>query len=167
MTSYEFMSLLISLIGFVAVIISLMFVAKQNKMIADSLHENTIEHTMGPVFELSKVFIEYPDIRKYFYSEETIDKNHPCYDRVIAISYLVLDTFDHYFVNEHLLISSYKTNKERWNCWIVDMFRNSPALRSVYSEYSEWYPDDFKKLYQIAQDSTKNKIANQALNTDG
>ncbi|MEK8016203.1 MAG: hypothetical protein VSS75_004985 [Candidatus Parabeggiatoa sp.] len=152
MTLYEILSLTISITGFVAVIISLLFVAKQTKMVSESLHESTLEHTMTQIFDLSRIFIEYPEIRKYFYSRKNIEESHTDFERVKAVSILILDTFDYYFVNKHLLSTTYEKNKARWELWIVDMFQNSPVLRKVYSESIEGYPNDIQSRYQIAQD---------------
>lgn len=164
MTLYEILSLAISIVGFVAVIISLFFVAKQTKMVSESLHESTLEHTMTPVFDLSKIFIEYPEIRKFFYSGKNIEESHDDIERIKAVSYLILDTFDYYFVNECLLSADYELNKSRWELWIVEMFQNSPILRKMYSESMELYPNDIRRLYQIAKDAItdSNTSANKA-----
>lgn len=148
MSTYEILSIAVTTAGFFAVILSLVFVVKQTKLVAHTLHANALGQLSSPLFEASRIFIEYPEQRKYFY--DGVIPSEKDVEQAKAVALMILDIFDYFIVSEELLSKSYEPNKKRWDDWIIYMLKNSPFLRSVYSGNSEWYPDKLRELNKSA-----------------
>lgn len=93
-TLYELLSLVISAGGFLSVIITLYFLIQQTRYSAILLKETLFSPLDNKQFELDKIFIDYPEYRKYFYNGVTLgsnvsDKN----TQITAIAEYILDYF--------------------------------------------------------------------------
>ena len=45
-------------------------------------------------FDLDKVFVQYPELRPYFYANKDIDEKDPVYPRALAVAEYTADTMD-------------------------------------------------------------------------
>lgn len=93
MSFYELMSLIVWTISSLAVIVSLYWVnrqtslfAKQTEYVARSFAESLSESMNNQSHEISRLFVEYPELRPYFYDAQTIEENHPDYHRAEAVA---------------------------------------------------------------------------------
>ncbi|KXK63670.1 hypothetical protein AWW66_01520 [Micromonospora rosaria] len=92
---------------------------------------------IGLFRELDKTFIEYPDVRPYFYDGKPVDVDGPTAYRIRAVAELVLDTFEWIWHRQKDLDTN---GEDGWRAYIVDMFSSSPALQQHYAGSTSWYP---------------------------
>src|SRR5262245_24345793 len=100
MSSYELLSLIVWTISSLAVIVSLYWVnrqtgifARQTEYVARSLMESLAESMNNQSHEISRIFVEYPELRPYFYDSQPIEENNPDFHRAEAVAELLLDIF--------------------------------------------------------------------------
>ena len=148
-TLFELLSLIISIAGFIVVIVSI-FLLKRQVSIADrGLRETWLIPLKTQQLEIDKLFIDRPHLRKYFYEgEHMIDSRSDEYVQVTATSEYILD---------HLSgVISQKTSDGKplvstiWREYIKDGFANSPALCSTLEKHKHWYP---KELWDIKEEA--------------
>ncbi len=79
MTFYELLSLVVSIAGFVAVIITLVLLmrqtremAAQSKYVAETLRDSIYESIENRELSFDEIFINHPEMRPYFYSGKEI-----------------------------------------------------------------------------------------------
>lgn len=78
----------------VAIVISLLS-AVYSYRLSRRTHDISIYYgVIGMFRELDKTFVEYPDIRPYFYEGKPADADDPNLQRVRAVAELVLDAFE-------------------------------------------------------------------------
>jgi hypothetical protein len=155
LTTYEVVTLLLSVVG----LFSLFLIAKQVKAAneqAQSANEQaqlakiqtkalTTQHVMTELYELDKVFIDYPHLRPYFYDGKEMSDSDADYGRVRAIAEFQLDFFDSFLTQ-----SEYLTLKpdelENWRTYIKDSFRNSPAMCRRLKGVEGWYNSELEDI---------------------
>lgn len=98
---YEFLTLLISIVGFIGVIYTLKIyvrqaqeMARQSNYLAESLHKNIFQGVESQKMAVAQVFVLEPNLRCYFYGRQDINSQHPLYPRVVAVAELMLNFFD-------------------------------------------------------------------------
>src|SRR5438128_9803811 len=94
LTSFEAISLIVSIVGFAAVILTLWFMRRQTKSGTDSLKSSAYQSCATQMFSVDAVFVKYPELHRYFYSGVDVSEGDPAYEQVIAISELFLDYID-------------------------------------------------------------------------
>src|SRR5450432_1552586 len=131
MSPYELISLAVWSVGSVAVIVSLYWVnrqtslfAKQTEYVARSLMESMAANMNSQSQEVSRIFIQYPELRPFFYNAQTIEENNPDYYRAEAVAELMLDIFWTMF-----------TQSQR----VEDAFAQSPLLVKTLMRRQNWY----------------------------
>jgi hypothetical protein len=85
LSSYEAISLVVSVVCFIAVVLTLWFMQHQTSSGADSLKNSAYQCCANQLFTIDKVFIEYPELHRYFYSGMDISEGDPAYERVVAM----------------------------------------------------------------------------------
>jgi hypothetical protein len=149
MSPYEKWSLAVSGVGFVLVIGSLLATWAQLKDLSQqnamTVHAHRQETTLG----MDRLFVEYPDIRDYFYAGKDIDEKDPSYPRVEAVAEMHLDVFD-YKLKHAENFKEYQPFAGVEEIWMRDMFRTSPILRRYLQKRKMWYT---QKLADLAAQS--------------
>ena len=135
MTTYEQLSVLISIVGFAAVVISLWFLYRQTKIASFGTVHNFI-------LSCDRIFVEYPHMRPYFYDGKDIQEGEVDYNLALAIAETILDTFEAY-VHQGTYVEYYET---MWERYIRDAFRDSPVLRRYFDRVRGWYPEKIGEL---------------------
>ena len=151
MTTYELLSLIISVAGFVTVIISIIMLIRQTRemtlqtnLVAESLRTATYEAVASQMFAIDEIFIRYPELRPYFYSGKDISENDPDYDKVVAIAEFILDFFGSVLLQMQHFPQVWP--RKWWEEYFIDSFANSPVLCRYLESVKEWYIDDLIKL---------------------
>jgi hypothetical protein len=149
MTPYELMSLIVWTISSLAVIISLYWVnrqtaifAKQTEYVARSLVESQSESMNNQSHEISRIFVQYPELRLYFYYAQPIEENHPDYPRAEAVAELILDIFYTMSSQAQRADLSASASVEAGNLWqdfVGDSFAQSPILVKTLTKRQNWY----------------------------
>jgi hypothetical protein len=171
MTFYETISLCISVAGFAAVIITLFLLMRQTKAIitqttylAESLKTATYQSVASQIFEVDKILIEHPELRAYFYSDKYIEKNSPHYERVIAVSDLLLDYFDTVLLQMRHFPQVWP--RQWWETYIKDTFTHSPILREHLISIKGWYTEELVHLMDLGQKEQRSGKDNTSSDPD-
>lgn len=155
LTPYEFLSLVVSALGFVAVVVSLVFLMKQtaaateqSKYVADSLTSSNYASIGAVMFSVNQVFIDHPELRPYFYDGENADERNPDYARILAVAERILDYFS------YILILSYRYPRlwppNWWASLMEERFVSSPAMREHLRKTRELYvPELYDMMLKV------------------
>lgn len=156
MSGYEWLSIAVSVAGSLAVIVTLWFAyrqtrifARQTEYVARSLASSLSESINGQVEEITRLFIEYPEMRPYFYKGQPIDENHADYARAEAIAELLLDTLFGIFEQARRSGEVYRPGQRggaNWKEYISDSFAQSPILVKFLTERQSWYSEELVEL---------------------
>src|SRR5215510_9739458 len=149
MSAYEVISLAVWTISSVAVIISLYWMnrqtalfAKQTEFVSRSLTESLSESMSNQSHEISRIFLEHPELRPYFFYGQSCEGNNPDYHRAEAAAELILDIY--------LSMSSQAKRADQrfletgdpenlWQQYISDAFAHSPILVATLMKRQNWY----------------------------
>src|SRR5260370_37086825 len=93
MTIFEVFSLVISLAGSVGVVFSLWLLYRQAGIFHRQLMESVSQSVTNYSLEVSRLFLQHPDLRPYFFAGQPIDESHPDYLRAEAVAEVMLDIF--------------------------------------------------------------------------
>jgi len=155
MSIVEQLSLIVSVAGSIAAIASVWFVyrqtrilARQTDYVARSLSTSMAENINSRVEQVTRLFIEYPDMRPYFYKGQPIDESHADYARAEAIAEMLLDS----------LVATYDVAKRGGElrpgqrgyssalAYVTDSFAQSPTLCKFLTEHQSWYTVELIEL---------------------
>src|SRR5260221_1706150 len=142
MTSYESVSLVISVIGFIAVIVSLWLLNRQTGVFKRQLMESLAQSMTNYSLEISRLFLQHPDLRPYFFEGQVIDEGHPDYLRSEALAEVMLDIFWIMMAQAKRVRGREFRNEEtrsQWATYMGDCFATSPILTSFLTRRQEWY----------------------------
>jgi len=145
MTTYEILSLLISIGGAIGVIASLWLLNRQTGVFRNQLTESISQSVTDYSLEISRIFLQHPDLRPYFFGGQTIDESHPDYLRAEAVAEVILDIFWTMGTQAKRIESPQFTNGEmrsQWAIYVGDCFALSPILTSFLMKRKEWYGDE-------------------------
>jgi hypothetical protein len=170
MTQYECYSLIISVAGFAAVIVSLVFLirqtremTKQSRSIAVSLKDNAFESMKSLVIKIDEIFLEYPELRPYFYGGKVFkETDEVLFHKVSTVAETILDIF-------LSIIQRRKNFSNIWYIWPQEeldnyfrfVFANSPFLCNYLEGKHDWYIKEMiilmKEGKSLHMDGTTNR----------
>ncbi len=97
----EFLSLLISIVGFIAVLWSLKIymvqaneMAQQNRYLSESLRKSIFQSIESYKLAIAQTFIQEPQLRIFFYGRQDITPDDQSYLKAVAVAELILHFFD-------------------------------------------------------------------------
>jgi hypothetical protein len=162
MTRYERASLAVITIGFLLVIGSLLATWLQLKEVTEQNRMTVHSQRQAPTLALDRLFVEYPELRPYFYDGLDIDKKNPSFSRVQAVAEMHLDVFDYKlkhaesFAAYQLASSGQSRDRHREveKTWMRDMLRTSPILRRYGQQRKGWYSPE---LHHLLEEASKTK----------
>ena len=157
------MALLVSLLGFVGVIVSVFMNTKQlelntaqlklNYQTATntqlSLRNSTQQSMTTLTLDLDKITIEHPELRQYLEDNANPHNDPANYDRAVESAIMTFDVFD-------VALSQVGTFKDQWSDpggwtnWVIDDFKRSPFLREQYQIYHGWYGTNLTDLLKYS-----------------
>jgi len=163
MSGYELVSIVVSVAGSAAVLVTLWFVyrqtrifARQTDYVARTLATSLADSINGRVEGITRIFIQYPDMRPYFYKGQAIDESHADYARAEAIAELFLDTL--FAIADQAERGGELRPGQRvgtnWKAYVRDSFAQSPILVKFLTERQSWYSD---KLVELMLQGIKGK----------
>lgn len=142
MTTYESLSLLISIAGSIGVIVSLWLLKRQTGVFRSQLMESLSQSLTSYSLEISRLFLQQPDLRPYFFAGQPIEEGHPDYLRAEAVAEVILDIFWIMMVQAKRVRGREFTDEEtrvQWAIYMGDCFATSPILTSFLTKRKEWY----------------------------
>src|SRR5260221_455824 len=107
--------------------------------------EGISQNMMGYSLEISRLFLDHPDLRPYFFSGKTIDESHPDYLRAEAVAEVILDIFWTMMSQAKRVQGDEYTNeqtRQQWALYIGDCFASSPLLTGFLMKRKDWYGDE-------------------------
>lgn len=144
LTLYEFLALVVSALGFVAVAVSLIFLmkqtdaaAQQSKYVADSLSSANYAALATFMFEVEQAFIDFPELRPYFYEGEPVDEQNPNYARILAVAANKLGYFSYLLILSDRFPQLWPPNF--WAKYIEQGFVTSPIMRQFVRKNRKLY----------------------------
>lgn len=145
MNFFELISIVISIAGFIIVILTLKD-TENTLTAADSLiHAGLSSQMSNWTIEIDKSFIQHPELRPYFYDNIPIDTNSGDYRRACNIAELMLDGFDAVMGNQYYKLTV--KEKDMWRKWIFACFKQSPILRQIFDDTRDWYSAEIGEIY--------------------
>ena len=150
MTAYEVISLLISIASSIGVIYSLWLLNQQTGIFNRQLMEGITQTMTSYSMEISRIFLEHPDLRPYFFSGQAIDTNHPDYLQAEAIAEVILDIFWTMSSQAKRVQGEFANPEARelWQNYIRDCFAQSPILAGFLTMRKDWYGDEMITLME-------------------
>jgi len=152
MSGYEFVSIFVSVAGSAAVIVTLWFVyrqtqifARQTEYVARTLSMSLSETINSQIEDMTRIFIQYPEMRPYFYKGQPIDENHANYARAEAIAELIADTL-FAIASQAKRSPEARSGQHGADSWLSDVFTQSPILVKFLTERESWYGKEFVEL---------------------
>src|SRR5258708_7574191 len=144
MTTFESLSLLISIAGSIGVIISLWLIHRQTGGFSRQLMESVTQSVTDYALEISRLFLQHPDLRPYFFAGQTIEESHPDYLRAEAVAEVMLDIFWTMMTQVKRIESQsaeFTNNEARltWEIYVGDCFATSPILTGFLTKRKDWY----------------------------
>ena len=124
---------LVALLGF-----GLLFhqIRQLRQTIQAESHGRIYQHAL----EVQKLFVEHPDLRRFFYGREELKAGDRDYDKVLAFAELVADYLEHIMLQRPNVPSEVQ---KAWENYTGLMLTSSPVLRQVLIEHQGGYCRSF------------------------
>jgi hypothetical protein len=105
------------------------------------------DQAISQVRALDSLFIEHPELRKYFYDGAPLGNEELEQARVFAACEYLLDTFDFLLTGLKRFRDVWpEEDRVLWHAWMRDVFRTSPTLSGYLDKKHTWYSDELKVL---------------------
>jgi hypothetical protein len=131
-------------------------VQEQSKAAIDDARAASYDGLREMVLKINEVFLQWPEIRKYFYEGVPLNSSDPVYPRAEAAAELILDIMEHMLWQSATFPYLYGTplrdgkssirfagpgedGSTFWDNYIIDMFRSSPLLVAYAQKKRRWY----------------------------
>jgi hypothetical protein len=145
MSLYEGLSLIVSAAGFLGLVVSVRYLIAQTRQVvlqsqsaARALESNTFDASADATFMIDSIFVQYPELRKYFYDAEEQMPPRPERDRLIAVAELMLDYFDYVLLQQRRSPVLHPHNF--WSEeYLIDSFSASPILCEYLEQRKDWF----------------------------
>jgi|GEM_PF-1758637 len=149
LTLFELLSLLVSVAGFVVVIISILLLKRQISIADRGLREAWLVPLKAQQLEIDKLFIERPHLRKYFYEGEPVVVGRA--DELAQVTATAEYILDHLAaVISQRTAEGEPLTSTIWREYMKDSFALSPVLCSTLERHRRWYP---RELYDIKEEA--------------
>jgi hypothetical protein len=139
-----FLSLVATIIGFIILVKSLRTATNQSKILAEqttvlvaSFQSNVFQLTDNQMFNIDQIFVNSPELRKFFYDGAKVKKGEKDYEKAVSIAFYLLDFFAMVLIQkgQHGSLVSLGWYDE----WMKDVFINSPIVCDCLKERKNWY----------------------------
>ncbi|GIM64414.1 hypothetical protein Aau02nite_10230 [Amorphoplanes auranticolor] len=159
MSAYEWTSVTVSIVGLLAVIVSLRFIRYQVRMMAQQTDrlshalETSAESALDALFVVvTQAYLDHPRLRPIFNERDAIGAS-PALDedttyRANAVAEILLDAMERAmkFTDRGLGGAS-----DSLDAWILDSFRYSAFLRGWLDAHASWYAPELTALLARAR----------------
>jgi hypothetical protein len=166
MSLYEVLSLLISSLGFGAIVVSLFFLRQQvteatvqTAKVSASLKSSVYSGITEATLTVDRLFIDHPELRPYFYSEKLVSENDTDYHKVLAAAEYILDFFSAIVMQAKHFPEIWP--RLEWEEYMVDMFARSPALCDYLKSVSNWYVGDSSDIMRLMNTGERRRFLAQ------
>lgn len=122
-------SLMVGIVGFGVVIY-------QIRQLKKAIHGETHGKLYPENYETIKLFLEYPQLRPYFYDNTDITRSSPDYNLAITVAELFCSLFEHVVLQMENLP---EYMRPEWENYIRSMYSSSPIIREHLNQNKTWY----------------------------
>jgi hypothetical protein len=137
--------LVISALGFTAVIVSIRTAQEQLANAAALTRLQVRDRTLCNVLALDRVFLDHPELQPCFYEGKDLEKSDPLYAKVEAVAEMHLDVFD-YNLNYRLQFPNEYHFAEGDENFIREMLAQSPVMRRRLEKKAAWFSPELRAL---------------------
>jgi hypothetical protein len=130
--------LVISAMGFTAVIVSIRTAQGQMSYSAAQTRILTRDRSLCNVLELHRVFLNHPELRPYFFEGKDIKETDPLYPKVEAVADMHLDAFA-YNLDYRLVFPDGWRTAEGYKDYIRSRLALSPVMRRRLEQKPDWF----------------------------
>jgi hypothetical protein len=130
--------LVISALGFTAVIFSIRTAQAQMSYAAAQTKVLARDRSVSNVLTLHRVFLGHPELRPYFFEDKDLEESDPLYPKVEAVADMHLDVFA-YNLDYRLVFPDDYRRPERYKRYIRSRLALSPVLRRRLETKAEWF----------------------------
>jgi len=137
---------IVTLVGTVGVIASLLFAGLQSREIARQTRiQNAIAGAGGKVstndllHSILRIFVDHPELRSYFYDGRSVPTDETTRGRVLTVAEMFADVFDTALLTTSLIDAT--DSYESWRQGATYFMRQSPALAAIVNDHGEWFPN--------------------------
>ena len=130
--------LVISALGFTAVIISIRTAQEQMGYAAAQTRLMTRDRSLANVLTLHRIFLDHPELRPYFFEGKDLKETDPLYPQVEAVADMHLDVFA-YNLDYRLVFPDDYRRPERYKSYIRSRLALSPVMRRRLETKAEWF----------------------------
>lgn len=126
------------ILSIVAIVVALLSTAYIYRLSQRAHRVSTYYGVIGLFRDLTRIFIEHPELRPYFYDGKPVDVDDKLrHYKIQAAAEAVLDSFEWIWRRR---IELNTKGEDGWRAYIVETFSSSPALQQHYARFSSWYP---------------------------
>jgi hypothetical protein len=132
--------------------------ARQSRLVATSTISSLYEEIVSPMFDIDKVFLQYPRLKPYFYDGVDIPEGHDDYDLAMSVAEMYTDFMDLFVVLQDIASKQAEDTPIPWSDWteyFKDVYRSSPAVRKLWSKRGYWYSSTLKNLLEPLESKFK------------
>lgn len=144
----------------------------QTKLSRNAVTAQTWQNLTQPGYAISRVFVDHPNLRPYFYNSKSLDKADPNFDAVMAVAEMFLDFFDSFedgYVYDLPGMAVGGEFRVLWERYFQDMFTLSPALCACAMERRGWYSEKTisyaDSAIRAAHQTSSNEVSEVAART--
>jgi hypothetical protein len=137
--------LIISVLGFSAVIFSIRTAQGQLSYMAAQTSLQVKDRSLANALALDRVFLDHPELRPYFYEGKDLDKADPLYPIVEAVADMHLDVYTYGLSYRICYPDQYRHPKAYAHC-VRDMLAHSPVLRRRLEKKAAWFSPQLREL---------------------
>jgi hypothetical protein len=130
--------LLISVLGFTAIIVSIRTAQVQMNHVAAQTRILSRDRSVSNVLTLHKIFLDHPELRPYFFEGKDLKESDPLYPQVEAVADMHLDVFA-YNLDYRLVFSDDCRRPEEYKSYIRSRLALSPVMRRRLETNAAWF----------------------------
>ena len=130
--------LVVSALGFTAVIISIRTAQEQMSYMAAQTRVQIRDRSLSNVLTLHRIFLDHPELRPYFFEGKDLAESDPLYPKVEAVADMHLDVFA-YNLDYRLVFPDDYRRPEDYRRYIRSRLALSPAMRRRLEKRAEWF----------------------------
>ena len=131
-------ALVISALGFTAVIVSIRTAQGQMSYMAAQTRILTRDRSLCNVLTLHRVFLDHPELRPYFFEGKDLEESDPLYPKVATVADMHLDVFA-YNMDYRLVFPDDWRRPEGYKDYIRSRLALSPVMRRRLEKKADWF----------------------------
>ena len=150
-----------SIITAIVAVVTIAFVYHQLKNLSKNILSQTIQNIYERMIEIDRFFIDNPDLRKYFYSNESIQKiDLKLKAQLHSIAEMMVDYFDSVY-DQRECMRKKTFEAKAFYFWYV--YNNSPILREYLKQpgLEMWYAKDFLEFLDRKSNEVQNYLCDK------